>query len=210
MAVNDAHPQQAIALLACGRDAARVWDRAATGRCSAHDRDCPHCQSVAADQRLLAAAITALAEETLEPPPSLVGQVMSAVLAELRPAQYLSLPTQRGQARIDRVAAAGVLRHAVDHMAALCVRSCQIHLTAPADTDDTNALPVGSPTARVRISVTAGFGADLLSVTARVRQIIMAAAQDLLGISVTAVDVKVGGIFQHPAPGHPRTNHRRR
>ncbi|MBV9012350.1 MAG: phosphoglycerate dehydrogenase [Pseudonocardiales bacterium] len=122
MAVNDTHPQQTIALLACGRHAARVWDRAATGRRSAHDRahdrahdqDCPHCQSVAADQRLLAAAITALAEETLEPPPSLVGQVMSAVLAELRPAQYLPLPTQRGQARIDRVAAARVLRHAVD------------------------------------------------------------------------------------------------
>jgi hypothetical protein len=106
VAVNDNHPQPAIALLACGRDAVQVWDRAATGRCSAHDRDCPHCQSVAADQRLLAAAITALAEETLEPPPSLIEQVMSAVLAELRPAQYLPLPTQRGQAPIDRLAAA--------------------------------------------------------------------------------------------------------
>lgn len=185
MAVNDAQPQPDASLLACGHDAAKVWDRAAERRFGAHERNCPHCQAVAEDQRLLATAIAALAEETLEPPPSLVERVMGAVLAELRPADYLPLPTQRGQARIDRIAAAGVLRHAVDQMPALRVRSCQLRLTA-----------AGSSTVRVRISVVAQFGADLLSATARVRQMIFAAAEDLLGLPVATVDVDVVDVFQ--------------
>lgn len=182
MAVNDGQPDASP--LACGHDATTVWDRAAEGRCDAHERDCPHCQAVAADQRLLATAVTALAEETLEPPPSLVEQVMSAVLSELRPAGYLPLPTRHGQARIDRVAAAGVLRHAVDRMPALRVRSCQLHLTA-----------TGSSTVGVRISVVAQFGVDLLSATARVRQMVFAAARDVLGLPVVTVDVDVVDVW---------------
>ncbi len=189
MAVNDAQPQPDASLLACGRDAAKVWDRATAGRSDTHDRDCPHCQAVAEDQRLLATAIAALADDALEPPPSLVGRVMGAVLAELRPAGYLPLPTRHGQARIDRIAAAGVLRHAVDQMPALRVRSCQIYLTKPSGA-------AGSPTARVRISVTARFRADLLSATARVRQMIFAAADDVLGLPVATVDVDVVDVFE--------------
>jgi hypothetical protein len=201
VAVNDTPPQQDAGLLACGRDAAKVWDRAAAGRFGTHDRECPHCRAVAEDQRLLTTAITALADDTLEPPPSLVERVMGAVLTELRPAHYLPLPTRHGHARIDRIAAAGVLRHAVDQMSLLRVRSCQIHLTEPSDTDDTSgAMPATrSPTARVRISVTTRYGADLLSATARVRQMIFAAAEDVLGLLVTAVDVDVVDVFEDPA-----------
>ncbi|MGH3974245.1 MAG: Asp23/Gls24 family envelope stress response protein, partial [Pseudonocardiaceae bacterium] len=93
------------------------------------------------------------------------------------------------QARIDRIAAAGVLRHAVDHMPALRVRSCQIHLTKPAGA-------TGFPTARVHISVTARFRADLLDATARVRQMIFAAAEDVLGLPVATVDVDVVDVFE--------------
>lgn len=189
MEVNDTPPRPDAGLLACGHDAATVWDRAAAGRLGAHDRECPHCQAVAEDQRRLATAIAALADDALQPPPSLVERVMGAVLAELRPADYLPLPTRHGHARIDRIAAAGVLRHAVDQMSALRVRSCQIHLSEPSDTD------AGSPLARVRISVTARFGADLLSATTRVRQMIFTAAEDVLGLPVTTVDVDVVDVF---------------
>jgi hypothetical protein len=194
---NDTHLPQDVAVLACGRDATRVWDRAATGRRDAHDRDCPHCQAVAEDQHLLTTASTALADEALEPPPSLVQRVMGAVLAELRPADYLPLPTRHGHARIDRIAAAGVLRHAVDQMPQLRVRSCQIHLREPSDTAGAMRA-VRSPTAQVSISVTARFGVDLLSTTARVRQMIFAAAEDLLGLPVVAVDVNVVDVFDDP------------
>ena len=199
MAVNGARPQPDVALLACGRDAAKVWERAAAGRPSTHDRACPHCQAVADDQRLLATAVAALAEEAVEPPTSLTERVMGAVLAELRPAHYLPLPTRHGHARIDRVTAAGVLRHAVAQMLALRVRSCQIHLIEPSGSDATSSGVLGSPTVRINISVTARFGADLLSATARVRQMILAAAENLLGLPVTTVDVEVIDVFEDPA-----------
>ncbi len=205
MAVNGTRPQHDVALLSCGRDAAKVWERAAAGRPSSHDRSCPHCQAVTDDQRLLATAVAALVDEAVEPPPSLTERVMGAVLAELRPAHYLPLPTRHGHARIDRITAAGVLRRAVSQMSALRVRSCQIHLIEPPRSDDTSGDDtsagsiLGSPTVRINISVTARFGADLLSATARVRQMILAAAEDLLGLPVATVDVEVVDIFEDPA-----------
>lgn len=197
MAVNGAQPHPDVALLACGRDAAKVWERAAAGRPSTHDRACPHCQAVADDQRVLATAVAALVDEAVEPPTSLTERVMGAVLAELRPAHYLPLPTRHGHARIDRVTAAGILRHAVAQMSALRVRSCQIQLIEPSGSDA--GLEPGSPTVRINVSVTARFGADLLSATARVRQMILAAAKDLLGLPVETVDVEVVDVFEDPA-----------
>ncbi|HEY6421882.1 MAG TPA: Asp23/Gls24 family envelope stress response protein [Pseudonocardiaceae bacterium] len=197
MAVNGIHSQPDTAALACGQDAATVWDRAATGRLGTHDRDCPHCRAVADDQRVLAMAIDALNDQAMEPPPSLVDHVMGAVLTELRPADYLPLPTRHGRARIDRIAAAVVLRHAVDQMTALRVRSCRLHLIEPLASPDTH-----TPTAVwVHISVTARFGTDLFSATARVRQMILTAAEDLLGLPITAVDVDVVDLFADPARG---------
>lgn len=200
MAVNEARSRQDAALLACGRDAATAWDRAAAGHRDAHERNCLHCRAVTQDQRRLATAIAALADEVLEPPPSLVERVMGAVLAELRPADYLPLPSQHGPARINRAAAAGVLRHAVDQMATLRVRSCQISMSGPTDVDEGSGawLVVGSPTTRVRITVTARFGADLVSAAARVRQMILAAAEELLGLPLAAVDVDVVDVFEDP------------
>ena len=129
---------------------------------------------------------------------------MGAVLAELRPAHYLPLPTRHGHARIDRVTAAGVLRHAVAQMSALRVRSCQIHLIEPSGSDATSdgsgtGSVLGAPPVRISISVTARFGADLLSATARVRQMVLAAAGNLLGLPVTTVDVEVVDVFEDPA-----------
>ncbi|MGH3914923.1 MAG: Asp23/Gls24 family envelope stress response protein [Pseudonocardiaceae bacterium] len=202
MAVNETHIRRDalphIAVLACGRNAAEVWERAAAGRQDTHSHDCPHCQAVAEDQRRLATAIAALREEALEPPPSLVDRVMGAVLAELRPASYLPLPTRRGRARIDRVAAAGVLRHAVDQMFALRVRSCQIRIPEPFELGHTShaTLVVSPSPAWVHITVTARFGTDLISTTARVRQMILAAAEDLLGLPLDGVDVEVVDIFE--------------
>ena len=188
MAVNGTQPQHDADLLACGRDAAKVWDRAAAGHVDIHERDCRHCQAVAEDQRLLATAIAALAEANLRSPPLVVERVMDAVLAELRPADYLPLHTRHGHARIDRVTAAGVLRHAVDQMSVLRVRSCQIRIPETSDID-----------VRIRVSVSARFGTDLLSAIPRVRQMIIAAAEDLLGLHVAAVDVDVVDVFEDPA-----------
>jgi len=83
--------------LACGRDAARVWEDAETGRLDAHEHRCPHCQAVAADAVVLHASTAELAAEPIEPPPALVDRVMSMVRTELRH-DYLPLPARHGPA----------------------------------------------------------------------------------------------------------------
>ncbi len=67
----------AIELLACGRDAVLVWDRAEAGRApDAHERDCPYCSAVYADARRLDAAVHRMAVAPVAPPPAVLETVM--------------------------------------------------------------------------------------------------------------------------------------
>jgi hypothetical protein len=177
--------------LACGRDAALVWDRAAAGTPpDAHERDCPHCNAAFADAQGLDAVVHRMASQELEPPPSMMDRVMAAVLTELRPHDLLTLSSPHGPARLSRPAAAAVLRHVVDRMDGLRARSCRIEQSTGADAAD------GAPhAADVAITVTARFGVDLASVTARVRQMVIAAGEQALGVPVRRVDIDVVDLF---------------
>jgi hypothetical protein len=178
-------------LLACGRDAGPVWDRAVAGEPpDEHERGCPHCTLAAADARALDALVHRMATEPLEPPPSVLDQVMVAVRTELRPHDVLTLPSPHGPARLSRAAAARVLRHTVDSMGGLRARSCRIEQVSDvaAGDDDTHAVDV-------RITVAARFGVDLASVTARVRQMVAAAGEQALGVPVRRVDIDVVDLF---------------
>ncbi|MCW0214676.1 MAG: Asp23/Gls24 family envelope stress response protein [Pseudonocardia sp.] len=174
--------------LACGRDAAVVWDHAADGMLDEHERGCPHCAAAIADAHGLDGVVHRMAQEQPLPPPSLMDTVMEAVLdtvtAELRPQDLLALDSPAGPARLSRPAAARVLRHAVDRMDGMRARSCRIeqdgvHLT-------------------VAITVTARFGVDLASVTARVRQMVVAAGEQALGAPVARVDITVVDLWDEP------------
>lgn len=188
-------PEQPVPLLACGRDAAAVWEHAEATRLDVHERGCPHCQAVVADQRQLVAAIATLSAEALEPPPSLLERVMSAVVAELRPRGYLPLPTREGGARIELVTATAVLRHAVDQMPGVRARNCRIE--APEDEGrEGEGMPAVPAMPAVRMSVAARFGTDLVSAAARVRQMVLAAAQEVLGVPVARVDVDVIDVYE--------------
>ena len=71
-----------IALLACGRDAALVWDRAEAGLpLDTPGRDCPHCSAAYADARLLDATVHRMAAEPVPVPPS----ALEAVLGRIDP-----------------------------------------------------------------------------------------------------------------------------
>lgn len=176
--------------LACGRDAAEVWDRAAAGEpADAHELDCPHCTAAAADARGLGALVSRMAQELPEPPPSVLDRVMVAVRTELRPHDVLTLPSPHGPARLSRAAAAAVLRHTVDGMAGVRARSCRIEQV----TDTFSGEP--GHAADVRITVTARFGVDLASVTARVRQMVAASGEQALGVPVRRVDIEVVDVF---------------
>lgn len=181
----------AVEPLACGRDAATVWDDAAAGRLDEHESGCPHCLAAAADARGLDRMVHALATEPLEPPPGVVDRVLGAVLAELRPRDLLTLASPHGPAALDATTAASVLRGVVDTMDGMRARSCRIAQAAVA--------PDGGPVpAEVSMTVVARFGVDLASVTARVRQMVVAAGEQALGVPVARVDIEVVDVFDLP------------
>ncbi|WP_433556298.1 Asp23/Gls24 family envelope stress response protein [Pseudonocardia xinjiangensis] len=198
MAVNGGSsadgPDDSVPRLGCGRDAALAWDRAAAGTApDEHERDCPHCGAAFADARGLDAVVHRMASEELEPPPSTMDRVMAAVLTELRPHDLLTLPSPHGPVRLSRPAAAAVLRHVVDRMDGLRARSCRIEQLGEAGAQ--------AHAADVTISVTARFGIDLMSVTARVRQMVIAAGEQALGVPVRRVDIDVVDLFGADLPG---------
>jgi hypothetical protein len=188
-----AGPDGPIAPLGCGRDAALVWDRAEAGLPpDEHERDCPHCSAAFADAGRLHRIVHRMAAEPVEPPASVLDQAMAAVRTEFRQRDLLELPSPHGPARLSRPAAAAVLRHAVDRMAGVRARSCRIEQAAGPD---------GHPgAADVMITVTARFGVELASVTARVRQMVLAAGEQALGVPVRRVDIDVVDVFEDDQP----------
>jgi hypothetical protein len=178
-----------IAPLRCGRDAALVWDRAEAGLApDEHERDCPHCAAVFADAGRLNVIVHRMAAEPVEPPPSVLDRAMRAVRSEFRPSDVLVLASPYGPARLSRAAAAAVLRHAVDRMSGVRARSCRI---------EQDPGPAGCA---VTITVSARYGLELASMTARVRQMVLAAAEQALGLPVLRVDIEVVDVFSEGAP----------
>lgn len=191
--------------LACGRNPAVVWDQAAAGKLDPHHADCAYCQAVAADQAALQALVGELSTEPLDIPPRLIEQVMSVVRTELH-RDYLPLPARHGPARLQHGPAAAVLRHAVDQMPGLRARSCRITPAGEADEPPGNSPQAAHPSAGaqvapavVRLSVAVQFGIDLPSAAARARQMTFAAADELLGLPVSRVDIDVVDVFEAPA-----------
>jgi len=172
-------------LLACGRDAARVWEHAESGELDEHERTCPHCRSTVSDRERLGGLVGRLAAEEIPPPPNLLEQVMTAVVADLRPQDLLDLGDGSWLAR---PAAAATLRHVVDSMDGLRARSCRI-------TQEQAPAPGEPGPLHVTVGVTARFGVDLASVTARVRQVMLSTGDRAFGVAVRRVDIQVVDVW---------------
>ncbi len=171
-----------VELLACGRDAALVWDHAEEGRPpDAHERVCPHCSAVYADARRLDAAVHRMG---VEPPPSVLEAAMGAVRTVLRPEEALMLDSPLGPNRLARAAAAAVLRAAVDAMDGMRARSCRIEQSGPGATAD------------VALTVAARFGLDLAAATTRARRMVFAASEQALGVPLRRVDIEVVDLWE--------------
>jgi hypothetical protein len=193
VAVNPEPADAPVAPLTCGRDPALLWDRAAGGvPLDAHERACPHCGAAYADALGLDAMVHRMAEQRIEPPDAVLDRVMSAVATGLRPHELLTLPAPHGPARVSTAAAAAVLRRVVDGMGGLRARSCRISQPSAPGADP--------HVVDVRISVAARFGVDLASVTARVRQMVVAAGEQALGLPVRRVDIDVVDLFGDDEP----------
>ncbi len=168
-----------------------MWDRAEARLApDEHERGCPHCATAFAEAEGLRSVVHRMAAEPVEPPPSVMDRVMTAVRSEFRADDVLTLASPYGPARLRHPAAAAVLRHAADRMSGLRARSCRIEQSQQ-DADDGESVA-----ADVTITVVARFGVDLAAATARVRQLVIAAGEQALGVPVRRVDIDVVDVLE--------------
>ncbi len=187
MAIDAPATDDAVELLACGRDAALAWDRAEAGfEPDAHERECPYCRAVYADANRLDTAVHRLAAEPVEAPATVVDAVMRSVRTELRPQEMLTLESPLGPNQLAHSAAAAVLRAVVDATGLLRARSCRIEQ------------PEAGSAAAVTLTVAARFGVDLAAVTAEARRLVLAAGEQALGLPVLRVDIAVVDLWAAP------------
>jgi hypothetical protein len=203
VAVKPDPADAAVAPLACGRDPALLWDRAAENAAEnaaldEHERACRHCRAAYADAQGLDAVAHRMAAQRIEPPQTVLDRVLTAVVTELRPHDLLALPSPQGSARLSTAAAAAVLRRVVDGMGGLRARSCRISQEGAVGQD--SAAGADPHSVDVRISVAARFGVDLASVTARVRQMVIVAGEQVLGLPVRRVDIDVVDLLGDDGP----------
>jgi hypothetical protein len=178
-----------IAPLACGRDAAVVWDRAEAGLpLDAHGRDCPHCSAAYAEARQLDVAVHRMAEEPVQMPAQAVeavlGRVLETARSRIRPEEALRLDSPLGPNRLARAAAATALRAVVDAMDGMRARSCRIAQPGPDTAID------------VALTVVARLGLDLAYATAQVRRTVFAVGEQALGLPVRRVDIEVVDLWE--------------
>ena len=81
----------------------------------------------------------------------------------------------------------------MDRMAGVRARSCRIEQAAAGRTRRRRPRTV-------TITVAARFGVELASVTARVRQMVLAAGEQALGLPVRRVDIDVVDVFEDGQP----------
>ncbi|POX40198.1 hypothetical protein C3486_14720 [Streptomyces sp. Ru73] len=183
MALGDAYEEDPA--LPCGRTLSEVWETAEESPDDPHAAGCPHCREALAQLGILddyvrearesasdAAADAAAADR-------LTSRVMDLVRTELRPGRTLPLGEPADDAWITEAAAAKAFRAAAETLPEVFAGSCRVTLTAPD----------GPMT--VSLEVAAGLTWELPELAEEVRRRVRAAADEAVGMTVSAVDVAV-------------------
>ena len=187
MAVNQSYE------LPCGRDLDTVWDRldeVGSGHADEHELTCPHCRAARESLLALREATQELVDEPDPAPPDLVGRIMSAVRAEVRRGQMLSLPTpEPGGVEVSEQAVAVILRYAADSAGGVRARRCRVR-KAGADAD-------GASVVEVELTLVVRLGnADGGETLAKVRERVVAAAAARVGLSLAKLDLLVEDVYE--------------
>ncbi|QFU89255.1 Asp23/Gls24 family envelope stress response protein [Amycolatopsis sp. YIM 10] len=173
--------------LPCGRDVETVWDRldeVESGRADEHDLSCEHCRAAREGLLVLRTLTGELAREVVEPPPDLLGRIMSAVRAEVRRHDLLPLPTpEPGQARVSDRAVAAILRFAADSVDGVRARGCRVDVTVSGAFD-------------VRLDLAVSYHAFAADALDTVRERVSAAAVARVGVSLAQLDVRVADLYE--------------
>ncbi|OKK21860.1 hypothetical protein AMK16_00880 [Streptomyces sp. CB00455] len=189
---GDAEPLAGAEVLPCGRPLGRAWAQAGATAAAAdpHNSHCLYCRDAIEGLSALDRATTSL--RAVEPPDGrvLADRVMNAVRAEVRLGTML-LPADPGHdLRIAESTAAKVLRRAADTVPGARAASCRL-----TPSKGNRAVHV------VAITVAAKLDKPLRERAEAVRQAVLHAAEHVLGLAVTTVDVEVNaalGPFRLP------------
>ncbi|MFD9479899.1 hypothetical protein [Streptomyces nojiriensis] len=184
-------------LLPCGRPLGRAWEqaRAPAGAADSHSIRCPCCREAVEGLTALDRATRAL--RTAEHPDtrSLANRVINAVRAEVRLGALLTLNDPGHDLRIAESAAAKVLRRAADTVPGTRTASCRL-----------SASKGGHVAHVVALTVAAKLDKPLREQAEAVRQAVLHAAEHVLGLAVTTVDVDVNAVLEPSrVPGGARS-----
>ncbi|WP_051370463.1 Asp23/Gls24 family envelope stress response protein [Streptomyces sp. 142MFCol3.1] len=177
-------------VLTCGQHLSRAWEHARDSFAPAdpHLAECPYCRAAVQGLAALNAATTVLRKRSPPSTQRLVSRVMDIVRHEVRPGTGLPLNDPTRGLQITEHTAAAVLRRAADAIPGVTAASCRI---TRADDD------VG---VRVSITLSAGLDRSLPETAERVRCSLTDAAEQTLGLAVTAVDCTVIDVQPTTAP----------
>ncbi|WP_052869642.1 Asp23/Gls24 family envelope stress response protein [Streptomyces niger] len=174
--------------LPCGRTLSEVWEKAEETPDDPHAAGCPHCQEALTRLGVLddyvREARDSTADEAAEAADAaaterLTARVMDLVRTELRPGRTLPLGEPADDVWITEAAAAKAFRAAAETLPAVYAGSCRVALTAPE----------GPMT--VSMEVEAGLRWELPELAEQVRRRVRAAADEAVGVTVSAVDVRI-------------------
>lgn len=178
MAIDD------ILMMPCGRDPLTVADRARAGQTDPHEQSCPYCQAAIAEAGLTLQAAQELAAQPVDVPPTLLPAVMRTVWSELRPSATIDLPVPGGGAVVTTLAITAALRHDLDQLPGLTVRSCRADAADPPGRDDT-----GAPLLAIRITASAAWPTELPALASRARQLVNGALETQFGLHAASIDI---------------------
>ncbi|MFI6149721.1 hypothetical protein [Streptomyces sp. NPDC051109] len=184
-------------LLPCGRPLGQAWQQArdAVGAPDPHRSRCPHCREAMEGLAALDQATRALRAEEQPDSHGLAARVIAAVRSEVRLGAMLLLDDPDHDLRIAESAAAKVLRRAADTVPGVRAASCRMA-----------AARGGSAVHVVAITVAATLDQPLRGRAEAVRRAVLHAAEHVLGLVVTTVDVEVSGVLEpFRVPLHERS-----
>ncbi|MGW2441335.1 hypothetical protein ACWCY1_32025 [Streptomyces goshikiensis] len=174
-------------LLPCGRPLGRAWEqaRASAGTADSHSIRCPCCREAIEGLAALDRATRALRAAECPDSHGLANRVINAVRAEVRLGALLMLNDPGQDLRIAESAAAKVLRRAADTVTGTRAASCRLSPSKG-----------GHVAHIVAITVAAKLDKPLREQAEAVRQAVLHAAEHVLGLAVTTVNVDVNDVLE--------------
>ncbi|MEC3975638.1 Asp23/Gls24 family envelope stress response protein [Amycolatopsis sp. H20-H5] len=179
--------------LPCERELDQVWERldaVGEGLADEHELSCPHCRTARESLLALREATQELVEESEQPPPDLVGRIMSAVRAEVRRGQMLRLPTsEAGFVEVSEQAVAVVLRYAADSVGGVRARRCRVRTVDVGE----NGESLVEVELTLAVSLRNVTGSEALT---KVRERVAAAAAARVGLELVRLDLLVDDVYE--------------